>query len=236
MKLKLVQKKQEVEGVKSFFLEPEKKIDFEPGQYFYYTLPKLDFPDERGPMRHFTIANSPTESGLMLTTRIREQSGFKKTLDALPIGSIVEGDGPQGTFTFRGNSEKNVFITGGIGITPFRSMIKYLIDTSKDTPIHLLYSNSSPDEIIYHEELIKWSQGHPFLSLDFTVTNPNPGDNWKGLTGRINENMIKSLPIDLENSTFWVTGTPPMVTAIEELLENMQINEDKIQTEKFTGY
>ena len=99
MRLVLVDKKTEAEGTKSFFFEPEEIVSYLPGQYFYFTLPKLKFPDERGDTRHFTLSSSPTEGKtLRITTRVREESGFKKTLDELPFGSNLEGRGPNGTF------------------------------------------------------------------------------------------------------------------------------------------
>jgi len=107
MQLKLVNKIDEARGTKSFFWEPEIKVDYLPGQYFYYTLPELKFPDSRGATRHFTISSSPTEGNqLRLTTRIREESGYKKTLDELPIGSIVEGEGPNGTLILDENENR----------------------------------------------------------------------------------------------------------------------------------
>ncbi|EKD57627.1 MAG: hypothetical protein ACD_57C00206G0001, partial [uncultured bacterium] len=81
MKLKLVKKKNEAEGTKSFFFESETKVDYSPGQYFFITLPKLNYPDQRGETRHFTLSSSPTEQLLRITTRIRPESGYKKTLD-----------------------------------------------------------------------------------------------------------------------------------------------------------
>src|SRR3990172_9740092 len=99
MLLKLKEKVKEAMGTTTFLWESEKSVSYLPGQYFYYTLPKLIYPDSKGPTRHFTLSSSPTEGKLLkLTTKIRKESGFKQTLDALPIGSQVEGEGPSGTF------------------------------------------------------------------------------------------------------------------------------------------
>src|SRR3990167_3105081 len=88
MKLKLIKKQTEAKGTKSFFFEPSEKVDWLPGQYFYHTLPKLNYPDPKGATRHFTISSSPTEGNLIrLTPRVRNESGFKQTLDELPIAS-----------------------------------------------------------------------------------------------------------------------------------------------------
>jgi len=132
MKLALVKKEDVAKGTKSFYWEPEKKVNYLPGQYFYYTLPKLNYDDPRGPTRHFTISSSPTEDNLLrLTTRIRPESAYKKTLDELKIGDTVSGEGPSGTFILDEHEKgPHVLIAGGIGITPFRSFIKYNIDNN----------------------------------------------------------------------------------------------------------
>src|SRR5258706_14233084 len=125
MKAKLIEKRQEARGTTSFLFKTESQISFLPGQYIYLTLPKLDFPDARGSTRHFTCSLSPTESKstVQITTRIRDESGFKKTLEALPIGTEVEIEGPSATLIFDEKTEtkNNDFLVGGIGITPFRS-------------------------------------------------------------------------------------------------------------------
>src|SRR3989344_7802419 len=115
MKLKLVKKIEEAKGTKSFFWETEKHVKYLPGQYYYYTLPTLKYDDSRDPTRHFTISLSPTEGDLLrLTTRIRPESGYKMTLNELPIASEIEGEGPSGTFILD-ESEKgpNIFLAGG---------------------------------------------------------------------------------------------------------------------------
>ena len=113
MKLKLIKKILEAKGTKSFFWEPEKTVGYLPGQYYYFTLPALKYPDPKGATRHITISSSPTEGNLLrLTTRIREESGYKKTLDGLPIGAEIEGEGPNGTFVL--DQDPNWGSTGNI--------------------------------------------------------------------------------------------------------------------------
>lgn len=243
MKLKLVEKKNEAKGTKSFFWKPEKSVDYLPGQYYYFTLSKLDYPDPRGTTRHFTVSSSPTEGSLLrLTTRIREESGFKKTLDELPIGAEIEGEGPNGTFIL---DEKepgpHVFLAGGIGITPFRSIIKYLVDKKIDTEVFLIYSNSLPEEIAYRKELEEFAKEHPNIKIAMTVSKPEESkEKWTGLTGRIDDNLIKKLlgswKLELSAPTFWVVGPPPFIDAMEEVLEKLKVISDKIRSEKFTGY
>ena len=249
MKLKLIKKKEEARGTKSFFFEPEREVIWLPGQYFYYTLSELKYSDPRGSTRHFTISSSPTEGHLlMLTTRIREESGYKKTLDELAIGTEIEGEGPNGTFILdenlpaqAGTQGNHVLIAGGIGITPFRSFIKYNTDKKlTDVKLHLIYSNSVPEEIAFREELEGWAKNFANIKVDMTITKPEESNGkWTGLTGRIDENMIRSLITNhqsLANNSFWLCGPPPMVDAMEKVLGSLKITSVKVTSEKFTGY
>ena len=239
MKLKLVEKRDEAKGTKSFFWETEKPVNYLAGQYFYFTLPSLNYPDPRGATRHFTLSSSPTEGNLLRnTTRIREESGFKKTLDDLEIGTLIEGEGPNGTFILdEAEPGPHVFLAGGIGITPFRSMIKYAADKNLNTQIHLIYSNSIPEEIAFRAELDGLAKSWPNLKLDMTVTKPEESkEPWKGLTGRIDENVIQKLVPDINNNIFWVCGPPAMVEAMEQTLGKLNLSSGKVRSEKFTGY
>lgn len=239
MKLKFVEKREEAKGTKSFFWELEKPVSYLAGQYFYFTLPSLKYPDPRGATRHFTLSSSPSEGNLLrLTTRIREESGFKKTLDELEIGGTIEGEGPEGTFIL---DEKepgpHVFLAGGIGITPFRSMIKYAADKSLNTQIQLIYSNSIPEEITFRQDLENLAKSWSNLKLDMTITKPEESkEAWNGLTGRIDETLIQKLVSDFNSKTFWVCGPPAMVEAMEQTLGKLNISSGKVRSEKFTGY
>ncbi|KKQ97781.1 MAG: Oxidoreductase FAD/NAD(P)-binding family protein [Candidatus Woesebacteria bacterium GW2011_GWA1_39_12] len=244
MKLKLVEKRDEAKGTKSFFFEPEREVNWLPGQYFYYTLPNIRYPDARGATRHFTISSSPTEGKVLrLTTRIRQESGYKKSLDELKINDEVEGEGPNGTFILDENQKGNyVLIAGGIGITPFRSFIKYNIDNKlSDTKLHLIYSNSIPEEIAFRKDLENWSKSFENIKVEMTVSHPEESrEVWSGLVGRVDEQMLKKLignwKLEIGNLTFWLCGPPPMVEAMEKVLGSLKITSDKVISEKFTGY
>lgn len=242
MKLKLLKKIVEAKGTKTFFWEPEAKIDYLSGQYYYFTLPKLNYPDPRGATRHFTISASPTEGVLRCTVRIRQESGYKETLDELPVGGIIEGEGPNGTFILD-ESEKgksHVFLAGGIGITPFRSFIKYNTDKNLEIPMHLIYSNSIPEEIAFRKELEDISSEFPYIKVSMTISHPEESkEKWTGEVGRIDENLIKKLVSNesIKSSTFWVVGPPAFTDAMEEMLDKkMKIPSDRVRGEKFTGY
>lgn len=226
MKLKLVKKQDEAKGTKSFFFEPETPVSFEAGQYFYFTLPKLNYSDARGNTRHFTISLSPTEGKLIrFTTRLREESGFKKTLDELAVGSEITGEGPGGTFYMDKNTSGNhIFLAGGIGITPLRSMIKFALDTKLNVQITLIYSNSAIEEVTFKEELETWQKENSNLKVILSLA-------------RINEDLIRKNIEGITDPTFWISGPPGMVDGMEGLLiSKLKISPTKIKLEKFTGY
>lgn len=232
MNLKLINKITETNNIKSFFFKPDTKFTHVPGQYVYITLPKLNYPDPRGETRDFTISSSPTEKSLIkITTKIRQESGYKKTLDELKIGDSVEAKGPFGTFILDIDSNKtnNIFLAGGIGITPFRSFIKFNVDKKLNISMHLIYSNTNEDEITFKDELVKLEKENNFLKIDFYIS---------GKEGHLDEIKLKNLILDslLTKSKYWIVGPPTFVTAMESVLEKLGVSSDKIRVEKFTGY
>jgi ferredoxin-NADP reductase len=239
MKLTLVRKLDEAKGTKSFFWEPEKPVNYIAGQYFYFTIPRLKYPDPRGNTRHFTLSSSPSEGNLLRnTTRIRKESGYKRTLNELEIGSLIDGEGPNGTFILDEKEESpQVFLAGGIGITPFRSILKYAFDKKLKTPIQLIFSNSIPEEIAFRKELESLAKYWPNFKLDMTITKPEETkEPWNGLIGRIDENLLKRVVPDFPTKTFWVCGPPVMVDAMEATLGKLGLSSGKVLSEKFTGY
>lgn len=236
MKLKLNSIKKEANNIYSFLFEPSQKINYLPGQYIYLTIPWLKN-DYRGFTRHFTLSSSPTEKYIQVTTRVRENSEFKIQLTKLKKGDEIEANGPTGTFILDEKEPGNHFlIAGGIGVTPFRSAIKYCVDKSiLNLNIHLLYSVKDLDEGAFIEELNKYSQNNENIKIDITLTQNYPGD-WNGFKGRIDEKMINKLVKDREINKYWLCGPPNMISAMEEILIGMNIKSDKIISEKFTGY
>lgn len=218
MKLNLTGKKEEAEGIWSFGFAKPAKFNYKPGQYIYLTLPKLNYPDRRGATRHFTLSSSPTDPVLTITTIIRPESGFKKTLLEMGLGSEIEADGPHGEFFLDKETDTpQVFIAGGIGITSFYSIIKYQIDQKLTTPITLIYSAKSQDRLTFKKDFALWAK----KGLLF----------WKGLTERINADFL--FQYDLTQSEVWVCGPPAMVTDVEKLVKAKAL---RVYSEKFTGY
>lgn len=241
MKLTLIKKVTEAKDTVSFYWQPEQKIKYLPGQYFYFTIPDLHYDDPRGNSRQFTLSSSPTEQMIINTTRVRSKSGFKKTLNELEIGEAIIGNGPHGTFILDEKvlAANHVLIAGGIGITPFRSIVKYAIDKKTNNNFYIIYSNSTPEEITFNKELLSWDRKYPNIKVALTVTQFEQAHNsWTGLRGKIDENLIKKLAIDysLPTTIFWLCGPPQMVGAMEKMLEKLKVSSDKVNSEKFTGY
>ncbi len=183
--------------------------------------------------KHFTLSSSPTEDFLEITKRLTGHE-FANALAALEIGDRASIDGPYGDFTFQGEYDKIGMLSGGIGITPLRSMIKYSSDTGLKTDIVLLYSNRIEGDIVFLDELKGLQKSNPFFKMVNTITRPNP--DWKGITGRINIEMVKEhVPAYMER-TFYTSGPQKMVDAMVSLLKELRMPETQIKQEYFPGY
>jgi ferredoxin-NADP reductase len=237
MRIHLKERRPETTDVMSFIFDLDgQQLEYRPGQILHYEVDALAFPDERGKRRHFTISSSPTEEGIvMFTTRIRG-SGFKETLRQAPIGYELTCEDPEGEFIL-GQGEtcpRHVFIAGGIGITPYRSMLRYAVDMNKPLNALMLYFNRSSPDIIFKRELETIAGRMPTFSLVNVLTEHEAV--WKGEQGKLDEAMLRKWVPDAERVCFWLSGPPGMVSAYRELLELIGIEEQSIRTERFMGY
>lgn len=224
--LKLEKIIKESHDVNSFIFEPMKKIQFKAGQYLQWMLPHPR-PDSRGVRRYFTIASSPTEEFIMLSTKFYPNlSTFKQALLKLEPGDEIIILDLEGDFTLPANSDKKLcFIAGGIGITPFRSMAKWMIDTSKSRDIVLLFSNKTKEDIVFKDILDKSSE----FGWKTIYVNTNSD-------GYIDENMIKQKVPDWKERLFFVSGPEPMVLAFEKILYGMGLSKSQVKRDYFPGY
>jgi ferredoxin-NADP reductase/nitrite reductase/ring-hydroxylating ferredoxin subunit len=212
-------------------------LEYAAGQFAYFKLDGVSG-DPKGPIRHFSIASSPTEQDLLISTRIRD-TPYKQKLASLENGTKIMSWGPEGEFVLHDDHSKPaVFLSGGIGVTPFRSMIKYATDKQMPLKIVMFDSNRNEQNILYKHEFDGWSAKNKNVKILYTVTDEkSPG--WTGEKGRIDRAMIarhveKS---DLDNAIFYVCGPPGMLKAMKELLQNeLQILKERIKVEEFTGY
>ncbi len=221
---------EENSDIKTFVFK-KGNIKFKPGQFLRYTF---NIQDPRGNYRSFSVASSPTENFLMISTKISE-SPFKQMLDMLKISDEIEATGPYGNFVLD-ESKDAVMLSGGIGITPLRSMIKYSLDKKLKIKITLFYSNKVPEEILYQKELETFAKNRNFTLIS-TITEPEESkESWKGLIGRIDANLIKKYIKDFDNKIFYICGPPKMVDLMQNILKEMNIPQDQIKIEHFFGY
>ena len=220
--------------VKSFRFEIKKDIDFKPGQFFFVTI-KADG-EER--TKHFSFSNSPTERGYVEFTKRITESPFSKALDKLKIGDWAKLKMPYGSFTFEGEYEKLAFLSGGIGITPIRSICKFITDKGLPTDVILLYGNNTESDIIFKNDLEGIQKLNKNFRVVYTLTSPDIDKKaWPGRTGYIDAGMIKEEIPDYNNRVFYICGPPAMVGSLVNILKDkLSIGEDKIKVENFTGY
>jgi glycine betaine catabolism B len=233
--------KQKVEGtdVMSFKFD-KSSLQYMAGQYAYFDIGGVHN-DPKGPIRHFTIASSPTEDFILMTTRIRD-SPYKKRLAALEVGVKVKVKGPEGEFILHeDHSKPAIFLSGGIGVTPFRSMIKYATDKQLPLKIIMFDSNRNKQNILFKDEFDECLRVDKNLKIIYTISDKQDQsgtESWKGEKGRIDKAMLtKHLQNDeLLNSIFYICGPPAMINSMQVLLKELQIQIDQIRVEEFTGY
>lgn len=218
-----------------FVFNPDRKFSFASGQYLEWTLGH-EPTDQRGNRRCFTISSSPTEEDVRIGIKFYPNpSSFKKTLANMKAGNIIMASQLSGDFVMpKDKNKKLVFIAGGIGITPFRSMAKYLIDKNERRDIVLLYSNKKENEIAYRDIFDK--AGEFGMKSVYTITDSGVREGWEGKIGFIDENMIKTEVPDFKDRIFYISGPHIMVTTFENVLKNMGVKRGQIKTDYFPGF
>lgn len=234
--LRLKQKVQIASDTYDFIFAPSRRIAFSPGQFMEWTLGHPDA-DSRGNRRYFTLASSPTESDLRLGVKFYENSStFKQALLSMGPSREIVAANLAGEFVLPPDpNQKCVFIAGGIGITPFRSMIKYLLDTRQRRPIVLFYVNRTVNDIVY-VDLLQRAQVELGIKTIYTITDKrNLPTSWQGQVGYVTPKMIKAQVPDYDNCLFYLSGPKGMVDSFKELLRRLNVKESRIKTDFFYG-
>lgn len=216
-------------NVKSFRFPRPEHFTYKAGQFMFVTIKR----GEEELRKHFTISSSPTESYLEFTKKISD-SRFSQTLDAMHVGDWAKIEGPHGRFTFEGEYTKIGMLSGGIGITPLRSMCRYCADRDAKTDIVLIYSNRSEKDIAFREDLEEMQQKIKHFRIIFGIDEA--GIDWTGFVGRINTDIIRDEVPDYKERVFYVCGPPAMVSAMEALLTELEVTQSHIKKENFYGY
>ena len=224
----LKEKKEVARETLAFVLEyGGQDFSFKPGQFVDVTLDNPKYKDDKGITRTFSIASSPLDEYLMVATRLTD-SAMKKSLAEMEIGQLMHVDGPLGSFKLHNDAKiPAVLMAGGIGITPFRSMVKDATEKNSEQKITLIYSNRTPEDAAFVEDLTEWQSYNN--NFNFVVR-------WTKEEGRIDEPFLKKHIKNLFAPIFYVAGPPNMVAGTTQLLIESGVPEDNIKFEEFAGY
>lgn len=217
-----------------FTFQPARRFSFNPGQYMEFTLPHTQT-DSRGNRRYFTISSSPTEDELKLGVKFYPNgSSFKQNMLSLTANDTLMTGQLAGDFTLPDDrSKKLVFVAGGIGVTPFRSMLKFMTDVNEKRDVTLMYMNKGPKDAAYRDvfDAAAAKLGVKIVYI-YTATMP---EGWKGRTGQINDVMIREEIPDFLERTYYISGPHAMVKGVETTLQQLGVKQAQIRKDFFPG-
>ena len=234
---KLSSRVEVAEGTMAFHFEKPSQFDFKPGQSADITLAYPPETDSEGNTRTFSIASSPFENELVFTTRMRD-TAFKRSLKKVPLATEVKISSAAGSFTLHKNRAKPaVFLAGGIGITPFLSVVRQAHHDRLPHNLYLFYSNRRPEDTPFLDTLQNLEKTNPNFHLICTMTEMSKSKKeWKGETVLIDKEMLSRHLATLQGPIYYIAGPPPMVAGMRKMLVTAGVDEDDIRTEDFAGY
>jgi glycine betaine catabolism B len=216
--------------VSSFRLPRPAELAYKAGQYMMVTIKS----GGKELMHPFSISSSPTEQDFIEFTKKFTSNEYSIALKQLASGDWARIDAPYGKFTFEGEYPKIALLTGGIGITPFRSIIRYCTDKQLGSSVVLFYGCRTPNDIAFRSEFEEMQARNRNLRLVFTVNEPN--GNWNGYAGNINSEMVKKEIPDYLERVFYACGPPGMIVAMSNLVKELGLPETQLKLESFAGY
>jgi ferredoxin-NADP reductase len=211
------------------FTKPEQLI-YKPGQYFFVSIKQ----DGKELTHHFSFSSSPSETKYFEFTKKFTDHEYSLALKACKVGDWARIDAPYGQFTFEGEYPKIALLAGGIGITPFMSICKYATDKHLKSKITLFYGCRTENDIAFKRELEELTQQNNNLKIVFIVNQAT--SQWKGATGIVTADLIRNELPDYKENLFYVCGPPPMVQAMQALVESIGLQKNQLKLEYFTGY
>jgi len=234
---KLMRRQDVAEGTMAFHLEKPTGFQFKPGQYADLTLAEPPETDAEGNTRTFSIASTPSENELTFATRMRD-TAFKRCLRVVPPGTRIALSGPMGSFTLHTSAARPaVLLAGGIGITPFLSMVRQALREGPTWPLSLFYANRRPEDAAFLDVLDSLAKAHAAFRFVPTMTQMEKARRgWTGERGHISADMLRRHLPGLAGPIYYVAGPPGMVAAMREVLVGAGVNEDDIRSEEFGGY
>lgn len=232
--VKLIRKETIADGTMAFYFAKPKGFEFRAGQFADYTLIDPPETDEEGNTRGFSLVQAPYEADLVAATRMRD-TAFKRVLKNLPIGAEIKLDAPYGDFRLhKTESTPAVFIIGGIGVTPVRSMIAQATHDKTAHRITLLHAARTPADLPLKTDFEKLAREN--RNFTYVMTVESAPKNWPGEHGRVDAAMLKKYVPDLHKPIYYLSGPEGMVKAMRAMLVDLEVNEDNIRTEEFAGY
>ncbi len=218
-------------------LERPAGFDYQAGQFCNVNAPDIGIGGEGGLRRPLSLASSPLEKELLFTVRLSE-SAFKRTLRDMAEGSAVEIESAMGLFTLpQDKSTPLCFLAGGMGIAPFRSMLRYAADARTGHKGTLFYSSRVPEEALFLDEFNAIASKDPSVQVVATMTRPEQSaQKWEGRTGRLVSATIKEACPYWKEATYYLAGPPVMVDGMRTMLNDMQIDKAKVKQEIWSGY
>jgi ferredoxin-NADP reductase len=235
--LRLRQREEIAHGTMAFRFDKPDGFSFKPGQAIDLILSDPAVSGTEGARHAFSIVSAPHEGTLEIATRMRD-SAFKNALARLPIGGAAEVDGPFGSLTLHNKLDRAaVFVAGGIGITPFMSMLRHAAHVGLQQRLVLLYSNRRPEDSAFLTELQRLEGENPNFRLVPTMTQMGESRlPWTGATGVIDAALLKEIAAELRDPIYYVAGPPAMVAGLRETLELAGVDGDDIRSEECYGY
>jgi len=237
----LKDRKEIAEGTMAFRFEKPSGWAFKAGQYLDMTLLDPSETDSEGNVRSFSIASAPHEETLMVATRMRD-TAFKRVLRAMPFGTAVKIEGPSGDLILQDDIARSaVFLAGGIGVTPFRSIAHWAAKEKLPNRIVLFYSNRRPEDAPFLAELQSLEKDNPKYRLIASMTEMEKSHRaWSRETGLINQEMLGRHLKGAASPIYYIAGPPAIVKGLHEMLHEMLskagINDNDIRAEEFAGY
>jgi ferredoxin-NADP reductase len=235
--LLLKNRKPVAEGTMAFYFDKPVGFAFSGGQSIDLTLIDPPQTDAEGDTRTFSLASAPFEPDLMVATRMRD-TAFKRVLKTMPLGTGVKVEGPFGSMTLpRKATRTSVLLAGGIGITPFRSMLCQATAANTGQRLYLFYSNRRPEDAAFLAELQELAQQYQNLTLVATMTDLGKSKvAWGGTQGYINKELLVRSIGDLAGPLYFIAGPPALVAGMRKLLQDAGVEDDNICSEDFSGY
>jgi ferredoxin-NADP reductase len=234
-KIRLIGKEVVARDTMAFVFEKPRDFTFRAGQFCDITLVDPPETDAEGGTRGFSLARAPYESGLMVATRLRD-TAFKRVLRDAPVGTEVTLDAPYGDFTLhKTETTPAVFLIGGIGVTPVRSMIAQATHDKTAHKMVLLHVNRTSADAPFTSDFERFARDNPNFTFVPIASQEGKGK-WGWQQGRIDEALLTRYVPALTGPIYYLSGPQGMVKAMRVLLISLDVSEDSIRTEEFTGY